>query len=51
MRRSFSAGVMDAEKYMRKNRRLRKVLGTLNPKAARMIAYENAKRIFGKNTP
>ncbi len=42
---------MDAEKYKRKNRRLRKVLGTLNPKAVRMIAYENAKRIFGKTVP
>jgi len=41
---------MDAEKYKRKNGRMRNVLGTLNPKAARMIAYENAKRLFGKNT-
>ena len=41
---------MDAEEYKIRNSRMRKVLGTLNPKAARMIAYENAKRLFGKNT-
>ncbi len=42
---------MDAGKYKRRNKRWRKVLGTLNPKAARMIAYENAKRLFGEITP
>ena len=42
---------MDAEKYKRRNRRMRMVLGTLNPRAARMIAYENAKRLFGENEP
>ena len=38
---------MDAEKYNRRNKRWRMVLGTLNPKAAKMIAYENALRLFG----
>ncbi|MFQ5684709.1 MAG: amidohydrolase family protein [Candidatus Binatia bacterium] len=42
---------MDAEKYKRRNRRMRKVLGTLDPKAARMIAYENAKGVFGERGP
>ncbi len=42
---------VDAGKYKRRNQRWRKVLGTLNPKAARMIAYENAKRLFGEITP
>lgn len=42
---------MTAEKYNRRNKRWRKVLGTLNAKAARMIAYENAKRLFGEITP
>ena len=42
---------MDAEKYKRRNKRWRKVLGTLNPKAARLIAYKNAKRLFGENAP
>ncbi len=42
---------MDAEKYKKRNGRMRKVLGTLNPKAAKMIAYENAKRLFGENAP
>ncbi len=37
---------MDAEKYNRRNKRWRMVLGTLNPKAAKMIAYENALRLF-----
>ena len=40
---------MDAEKY--RNRQMRKVLGTLEKKATRMISYENAKKLFGKNTP
>jgi len=39
---------MNAEKYKRRNKRWRKALGALNPKAGRMIAYENAKRLFGK---
>ena len=49
--RKFFRRRMDAGKYKRKNKRSRKVLGTLNPKAARMIAYENAKRLFGEITP
>ena len=49
--RKFFRRGMDAKKYQRKNRRLRKVLGTLDPKAARIIAYENAKRLFGENAP
>ncbi len=51
MDRKFFRRGMDAEKYQRKIRRLRKVLGTLDPKAARMIAYENAERLFGENVP
>ncbi len=42
---------MDAEKYRRRNRQMRKVLGTLDQKATRMIFYENAKILIGKNTP
>jgi hypothetical protein len=51
MDRKFFRRGMDAEKYQRKIRQLRKVLGTLDPKAARMIAYENAERLFGENVP
>jgi hypothetical protein len=42
---------LDADKYQRRNRRIRKVLGTLKPKAARTIAYENANRLFGEDAP
>lgn len=33
-------------KYERKIERMRGILGTLEPRAARLIAYENAKRLF-----
>ena len=33
-------------KYREKIKEVRRILGTLHPQAARMIAYENAKRIF-----
>ena len=36
----------DVAKYQRKIARYRKVLGGLKPRAARLIAYENAKRIL-----
>ncbi len=36
----------DVAKYRRKIARYRKVLGGLKPRAARLIAYENAKRIL-----
>ena len=34
------------QNYRKKIKQMRKVLGVLKPEAARMIAYENAKRIF-----
>ena len=36
----------DVAKYQRHIARYRKVLGGLNPRAARLIAYENAKRLL-----
>ena len=42
----FFRGGMNDEKYQRRNTQWRDLLGTLKPKAARMIAYENAKRLF-----
>lgn len=36
-------------KYGKEVKRIRRVLGTLNPKAAKMIAYENAQKIFKNN--
>lgn len=41
--RNYEKGV---KKYNRRINRYRDILGTLKPKVAKMIAYENAKRIF-----
>lgn len=41
----------DGDKYRRQIARFRRVLGTLNPEAARLIAHENARRIFSMARP
>ncbi len=49
--RKFYRRRMNAKKYIRKNNRLRNILGTLNSNAAQLIAYGNAKRLFSKANP
>lgn len=41
----------DGDKYRRLIESFRRVLGSLNPKAARLIAHENARRIFAMPSP
>ena len=43
----FGRKGFSARKYRKEIQRLRRLLGALNKKAARMIAHENARRIFG----
>ena len=38
-----------ASNYKKRIKRFRRILGTLNRKTAKLIAYENAQRLFGKN--
>ncbi len=42
----FLRGGINVEKYQKRNTQWRDLLGTLKPRAAGMIAYENAKRLF-----
>ena len=44
LRRGVEAA--EGKKYYRHIRRMRKILGSLSPEAAELIAYKNAKKIF-----
>ena len=43
----FRWGQNTPEKYTKRIKRIRQVLGSINPQAADMIAYENARRVYG----
>ncbi|MBW1916350.1 MAG: amidohydrolase family protein [Deltaproteobacteria bacterium] len=42
----FGRKGVEISKYKKRIKQVRKILGTLDPKTARTIAYENAKRLF-----
>lgn len=42
----FGRKGFEVSKYNKKIKQMRRILGTLNPRAARLIAYENAQKIF-----
>jgi len=42
----FGRKSFQISKYKKKIKRMRLILGTINPEAARLIAYENARKIF-----
>ena len=43
----FRWGEHAPEKYKKRIKRVRRVLGSIDPRAAEMIAHKNARRVYG----